>query len=59
MSANGQVECTSGRPLLPERVDETYFRLLPSGSGEITIEEFAELASIFGEGGEMAAERLT
>src|SRR5437868_2919497 len=28
--------------LEPEQVDETYFRLLPAGSGEISIEEIAE-----------------
>jgi hypothetical protein len=45
--------------LMPDQVDETYFRLLPTGSGEITIEEIAELASIFGENGELSAERLS
>jgi hypothetical protein len=44
--------------LAPDQIDETYFRLLPRGSDEIAIEEIAELGSIFGEGGEMAAERL-
>jgi len=45
--------------LTPEQVDDTYFRLLPTGSGEITMEEIAELAVIFGKDGEMAAERLS
>ena len=44
--------------LMPDQVDETYWRLLPTGSSEITAEEQRELAVIFGEGGEMAAERL-
>jgi hypothetical protein len=44
--------------LMPDQVDEAYWRLLPSGVGEITAEEQRELAVIFGEGGELAAERL-
>ena len=44
--------------LMPDQVDETYFRLLPSGASEIMAEEQRELAVIFGEGGELAAERL-
>ncbi len=43
----------------PEQVDETYFKILPTGAGEITLEEIAELSAIFGEGGEMQAERLS
>jgi hypothetical protein len=45
--------------LMPDQVDETYFRLLPSGASEITSEEAHELAVIFGENGELAAERLS
>ena len=45
--------------LQPEQVDEAYFDLLPSKASEITIEEIAELTRIFGEDGEMAAERLS
>ena len=45
--------------LMPDQVDETYFRLLPSGASEITPEEIAELTVVFGPGGEMAAERLS
>ncbi len=45
--------------LEPDQVDEAYWRLLPSGVGEITIEEIAELSAVFGEGGEMQAERLS
>jgi hypothetical protein len=44
--------------LMPEQVDETYFRLLPSGASEITADETHELAIIFGANGELAAERL-
>lgn len=43
----------------PDQVDETYFKILPSGAGEITVDEIAELSAIFGEGGEMEAERLS
>jgi hypothetical protein len=43
----------------PEQVDYTYFKLLPTGRSEITFEEIAELAIIFGPDGEMAAERLS
>jgi hypothetical protein len=43
----------------PDQVDETYFKILPTGAGEITVEEIAELSAIFGEGGEMEAERLS
>jgi hypothetical protein len=45
--------------LTPEQVDETYFRLLPSGVREITAKDAEELASLFGKGGELAAERLS
>ncbi len=45
--------------LEPDQVDEAYWRLLPSGAGEISIEEIAELSSIFGKGGELQAERLS
>ena len=45
--------------LMPDQIDETYFRLLPSGASEISVEEVQELAVIFGEGGELAAERLS
>ena len=45
--------------LMPDQVDETYVRLLPTGRGEISIEEIAELTRIFGKDGEMAAERLS
>ena len=44
--------------LAPEQVDDTYFSLLPAKATEITIEEIAELSAVFGEGGEMPAERL-
>ena len=45
--------------LAPEQVDHTYFNLLPAKTSEITIEEIAELSAVFGEGGEMAAQRLS
>ncbi len=45
--------------LEPDQVDDAYWRLLPTGAGEITIDELAELSAIFGEGGEMQAERLS
>jgi len=45
--------------LAPEQVDDTYFSLLPPKTSEITIEEIAELSAVFGEGGEMQAERLS
>jgi hypothetical protein len=35
--------------LTHDRVDETYFRILPTGRNEITAEEAPELAVIFGE----------
>ncbi len=44
---------------MPDQVDETHFRLLPSGASEITAEEQCELAVIFGENGELAAERMS
>jgi hypothetical protein len=43
----------------PDQVDETYFKILPSGAVEITVEEIAELSAILGEGGEMQAELLS
>jgi hypothetical protein len=45
--------------LKPEEVDETYFKILPLGRSEITAEEAHELAVIFGEDGELAAQRLS
>jgi hypothetical protein len=44
--------------LRPELLDESYFRLLPAGTGELTAEEVAMLAEVFGEHGEMPARRL-
>ena len=41
------------------QIDERYSSLLPSRKGGITAEEITELTSIFGENGEMAAERLS
>jgi hypothetical protein len=45
--------------LTADQIGESYSNLLPSGAGEITVEEIAELLAIFGEGGEMQAERLS
>ena len=45
--------------LTPDQVDETYFRLLPTGVSEITAKEQQELVFVFGENGELAAERLS
>jgi hypothetical protein len=50
---------TSPEWLTAEQIDERYSSLLPSRKGEITADEIAELTSIFGEDGEMAAERLS
>jgi hypothetical protein len=43
----------------PDQVDQTFFNLLPEKASEITFEEIAELSAVFGEGGEMQAERLS
>jgi hypothetical protein len=45
--------------LAPEQVDETYFKILPTGASVITAEDAHELAVIFGKDGELAAERLS
>jgi hypothetical protein len=50
---------TSPEWLTAEQTDKTYLSLLPSRKSEITIEEIAELSAVFGEDGEMAAERLS
>jgi hypothetical protein len=50
---------TSPEWLTAEEIDETYSSLLPSRKSELTIEELAELSTVFGEDGEMAAERLS
>jgi hypothetical protein len=57
----GRDPVSFGKPewLRPERVDETYFRLLPTGANEITEKEVQELAFVFGKDGELAAERLS
>ena len=44
--------------LTNEQVEEAYFKLLPTGASEITAEEERELAIIFGDDGEMAADRF-
>jgi hypothetical protein len=36
----------------------TLFNLLPEKTSEITFEEIAELSAVFGEGGEMQADRV-
>jgi hypothetical protein len=61
LKITGRDPVSFGTPewLIPDQVDETYLRLLPSGASEITAEEQRELAVIFGEGGELAAERLS
>jgi hypothetical protein len=41
--------------LPPDALDDTLFRLLPSGVTTITAEEAAMLAAVFGEDGEMPA----
>jgi hypothetical protein len=43
----------------PESLDESYFRLLPTGTGELTAEEVEMLAAVFGEDGEIPARRLS
>jgi hypothetical protein len=50
---------TSPEWLTAEQIDETYSSLLPSRKSEITADEIAELTAVFGENGEMAAERLS
>ena len=50
---------TSPEWLTAEQIDERYSSLLPSRKSEITAGEIAELTSIFGENGEMAAERFS
>ena len=42
-----------------EQIDDLYFTLLPVGESEITAEEANELTAIFGEDGELAAQRLS
>ena len=50
---------TSPEWLTAEQIDETYSSLLPSRKSEISVDEIAELTAVFGENGEMAAERLS
>ena len=45
--------------LEPDQVDQTFFKLLPEKASEITFEVIADLSAVFGEGGEMQAERLS
>ena len=40
-------------------VEDMFWSLLPAGMKEITVEEITELARIFGEDGEMPAQRLS
>jgi plasmid maintenance system antidote protein VapI len=41
-----------------DAIDEHYFRLLPVGQTAVTAEEAAMLADVFGEDGELPAQRL-
>ena len=41
-----------------DAIDEHYFRLLPVGQNAVTAEEAAMLADVFGEDGELPAQRL-
>jgi hypothetical protein len=41
--------------LPPDALDDTYFRLLPSGQSSVTFEEAAMLAAVFAEDGELPA----
>ena len=41
-----------------DAIDEHYFRLLPVGQSAVTAEEAAMLADVFGEDGELPAQRL-
>ena len=50
---------TSPEWLTAEQIDARYSSLLPSRKSEITIDEIMELSAVFGEGGELAAERLS
>src|SRR5665647_999153 len=43
----------------PHQVDERYFEMLPTGVTEITAEQDAELARMFGKNGVLPAERLS
>src|SRR5207248_1491860 len=43
----------------PDEIDEGYFRMLPSGVSSVTAAEATELAAIFGEDGELPAQRLS
>jgi hypothetical protein len=45
--------------LQPDQIDEAYFDLLPGTTSGMTAAEIAELTAIFGDGGEMKAERLS
>ena len=45
--------------LAKHHVDDRYFEMLPRGETEITAEEAAELARVFGKNGELPAERLS
>ena len=45
--------------LAPHHVEDRYFAMLPRGETEISAEEAAKLASIFGKNGELPAERLS
>ena len=45
--------------LQPYQVDAAYFGMLPKGTTELTSEEVAELARIFGKNGDLGAQRLS
>ena len=45
--------------LTADQIDEAYIDLLPSMTSEISLDEIAELSTIFGKGGGMEAERLS
>jgi hypothetical protein len=41
-----------------DALDDTYFRVLPSGPSSMTVEEAAMLATVFGEDGEIPAQPM-
>jgi hypothetical protein len=52
------VEFGSLEWLAPEQLDSTYWTLLPGREETVTAEEAAALALVFGEHGELPAQKL-
>jgi hypothetical protein len=58
ITRGGAVGFSEVQWLPSHRVDERYFKMLPTGSTELTAEDEKELARMFGKNGQLSAKRV-